>query len=282
MNEMDTFPIDCACGTRLMAAVKDIGRKAACPKCRAMITIEHIEKPIAIRKIDESRPVEPPPVTKPAYEPQAFWPRTGRRNFAWLLQRPISTKVVVTVGIVSLIWWLGGMRQEPGPWVFAHYISLGLACWCLCETIRRCCFNRTYRRALYLLPVAAALLTYGNFDGYEDMWIKVDQGWDKPALEIKGHVPLDSDLMQFERTEFRDYRWRWSGSIYWRDIAGYRKTKFLPDWDTKGPMTATNRPHGHWITQTGIFGEPNEFKIINIWYWYGEEISEGEWHLRTK
>ncbi|MEX0938206.1 MAG: hypothetical protein WDZ59_10145 [Pirellulales bacterium] len=44
-----------------------------------------------------------------------------------------------------------------------------------------------------------------------------------------------------------------------------------------GPMSPSNKPHGHWEHLNW-----DTLKLTDRWYWYGEEITEGEWHLRNK
>lgn len=45
-----------------------------------------------------------------------------------------------------------------------------------------------------------------------------------------------------------------------------------------GPMSPSGKPHGAWVVTYLELGKPDE----QIWYWYGDRISEGEWHLRNK
>jgi hypothetical protein len=45
----------------------------------------------------------------------------------------------------------------------------------------------------------------------------------------------------------------------------------------EGPVSASGKWHGE--TKTTIW-EP--FKQTSGWYWYGEQITEGEWHLRNR
>lgn len=46
----------------------------------------------------------------------------------------------------------------------------------------------------------------------------------------------------------------------------------------EGPMAGETKPHGHWTAVSGNLSTP----VTHQWYWYGAEISEGEWHLRNK
>ena len=52
--------------------------------------------------------------------------------------------------------------------------------------------------------------------------------------------------------------------------------KGLDGIEEEGPLS----PSGKWHGQTTVtIWEP--FKRSSKWYWYGEEVSEGEWHLRN-
>jgi len=159
--------------------------------------------------------------------------------------------------------------------VLFHYIALAAACWYLCESFRRQWFKRRIGRAWYLLPVVVLTFTYGNFDGYESVWTKVEKGSGEPGWELEGDHGWDSDLKEHDRTVYHDARWRWSDEIYWRELTVWNAAG-NERYTSRGPMTASNKPHGHW---TGFLW--SDFKTQNHWYWYGDEITEGEWHLRN-
>lgn len=44
-----------------------------------------------------------------------------------------------------------------------------------------------------------------------------------------------------------------------------------------GGLSSSGKYHGEWSYQ---FNDPPRFETL--WYWYGEEITEGEWHLRNQ
>jgi len=48
----------------------------------------------------------------------------------------------------------------------------------------------------------------------------------------------------------------------------------------EGGYSESGRPHGKWETVTFLRGADTTVK--DEWFWYGEEISEGEWHLRNR
>ncbi|TWT57264.1 hypothetical protein KOR42_06220 [Thalassoglobus neptunius] len=48
-------------------------------------------------------------------------------------------------------------------------------------------------------------------------------------------------------------------------------------WNNRGPLSESGKRHGEWT----LFTYRPEFDIQTVWYWYGEEVSEGEWVLRN-
>lgn len=49
-------------------------------------------------------------------------------------------------------------------------------------------------------------------------------------------------------------------------------------YSARGPMSATGKPHGMW--QVMRWGDNSRDWDKPVFYWYGDEITEGEWHLR--
>lgn len=82
--------------------------------------------------------------------------------------------------------------------------------------------------------------------------------------------------------EFTDTRNCWSNALVFRDITIYESDDQMPDGKTRslttsGPMAGTGKPHGEWsVVYWGPFRSETKF------FWFGEEVSEGEWHLRNK
>ena len=78
---------------------------------------------------------------------------------------------------------------------------------------------------------------------------------------------------------------RWGQNLFWQSI--YSKENDL--WyHTEGnyssrPGTYISKKHGRWeITSWSLSNPSVTFIIQHKWYWYGEEITEGEWIVRTK
>lgn len=82
-----------------------------------------------------------------------------------------------------------------------------------------------------------------------------------------------------DSTTYVDYYRGLTGTHYYRELSS--KELLGGGFSSEGPMTATGKPHGEWKTTT--WGD--HFRSIethNEWHWYGESITEGEWHLRNK
>ena len=103
----------------------------------------------------------------------------------------------------------------------------------------------------------------------------------KPALIVGGvlgfvvMVWIGSKRVEVQAWESRagvDYVDRFSG--WGRTI--YYRTMVHPDGTRgSGGMSASGKPHGEWYVQDG--GRSGK-----VWFWFGDEITEGEWHLRNK
>ena len=261
-----------------------------CPYCNQQINLaaghgEQVECPSCGHplRVVAKAPPPPPPVT-PAFPAESPPPASehhtaaelipiGRCITRWLRE---STAAAGVACVFASLFWLGGLGQPLGPFVFCHYAALGVACWFLCDAIRRQWIKRACRRVWYLVPIAAVLFTFWSLDVYEQVWTNVkSQKWDKPDLQLQGDHHCDPDLEGREYTVYCDSRRRWSDVIYWRSMTTHHPHS--PTWTSKGPMTATNKPHGHW---TGFLW--SDFESRDYWYWYGDEVTEGEWNLRNR
>ena len=78
-----------------------------------------------------------------------------------------------------------------------------------------------------------------------------------------------------ESTTARTTYARWGGRPLHRSIFVQDKEGFF--W-MEGPLSPSGKPHGEWKNGgTGV--GPMEARE---WFWYGDQITEGEWHLRNK
>lgn len=74
-------------------------------------------------------------------------------------------------------------------------------------------------------------------------------------------------------TTYIDRYYGWSGTQYYRRCWG-KSYK----WFSEGPIAGERRQHGRWKS---VDWEP-EFRATVTFYWYGEEVTEGEFHLRNR
>jgi hypothetical protein len=84
--------------------------------------------------------------------------------------------------------------------------------------------------------------------------------------------------------DYVDTHKHWSGDFIYRRMSRYVKAdkaigieSFF--WSSEGPIAGIGKPHGHWITDK--WGDSTPYHKDEF-YWYGEEISEGDWYLRNK
>jgi hypothetical protein len=106
-----------------------------------------------------------------------------------------------------------------------------------------------------VLLTLAAVFAWGYFDTYERTWHN-------------------------DNVRFRDTYSRWGGNLVYRDLEIFENDarQGLPVVSEEGPMAGTGRPHGAWEV---TIRKP-DLRIKTQFYWYGEEIEEGEWYLRNR
>lgn len=78
---------------------------------------------------------------------------------------------------------------------------------------------------------------------------------------------------------YTDYRTGFGNKIYYREVSSHDNDI---SWISKGPMSESEKQHGMW--ETTAFGKNIfvDYHHETKWHWYGEEVTEGEWHLRNK
>jgi len=106
------------------------------------------------------------------------------------------------------------------------------------------------------IPITlAAVVAWGYFDTYESTWHN-------------------------ENVRFTDTYSRWGGNLVYRDLDIFENEarQGLPVFSEEGPMAGTGRPHGEWKV---MIWKP-DLRSETQFYWYGEEIDEGEWYLRNR
>lgn len=99
---------------------------------------------------------------------------------------------------------------------------------------------------LSAIPIGL-VLWWAQYDWYLEHWT-MDNGWKVTDTVRRFGRP-------FERI------------IYTYDADGKFGTMI------SGPLSPSGKMHGEWRAMFGMDG--------STWYWYGEEVSEGTWHLRN-
>lgn len=201
----------------------------------------------------ESRPPSAPPGPPPQKAPEERLcrppgppPDAPAPESPWSVAAPL---IAATAALVVL--WLTA-RQPPGVWVLAHYVALVVA-------------------SLNLLLLAA------QFVG--DRWERAERpakwsAWALTVLVVLLWIRFDWYPQKWTNAngyKFKDLHHRWSGDIYYREFHTF-DGGFL---QAEGPMTASEKPHGHWRFMTLE-------KTDHVWFWYGQPVEEGEWHLRER
>lgn len=152
--------------------------------------------------------------------------------------------------------WLSTLHTPPGLTSFLHYVAL----FCIPLAVAAALVARLpegTRPYVIVGGIATAFLLvflWGRVDRYSEHWVD-DEG---PG-----------------RASFTDWRWRSGGDIYYR--AAWVSDDNGLSYIAEGPMSASHKQHGEWDYE--FFGD--EHRSEKKWYWYGERITEGEWHLRN-
>jgi hypothetical protein len=120
------------------------------------------------------------------------------------------------------------------------------------------------------LLTAAAVLRWGYYDTYQSKW-------------------------RNETVQYIDTHHRWSQNLIRRKMGFYNTAEaakqdtlgYKEEFSLAGPMAGTGKPHGQWSWTLGLEHRSDAYKSHQPtektnFYWYGDEISEGEWHLRNR
>jgi hypothetical protein len=167
---------------------------------------------------------------------------------AAILRSVTKRQIGVGLTIASMVC-VNGFKESSAPidvcWFVMGSITFFGAVWCL-ATIR----PWSKRAAAIALIVLASILWGKN--GVSLSHHHTDDGWTVGTTYSRFNaIPLRQSFIRLEPFGF-------SG----------------------GPLSESGKKHGHWTA----IGMRNEIEQLpsNRWFWYGEEITEGEWHLRNK
>lgn len=157
---------------------------------------------------------------------------------------------LVLFGVIGLVAWVATLRTQPSPLVLVHYGGLVLAC---CGFIRLVSYRWQWlpTKACTIVLVVSVVSLWSRFDTYVDRWTS------------------KNDL------KYRDTVCRWSHRVTYRSVF-YDHNGTI--WSLSGPIAGSGVKHGEW----SYYELSPTWYSSKTWYWYGQEISEGEWHLRNK
>jgi hypothetical protein len=159
---------------------------------------------------------------------------------------------VVLVGVIFIV--LGWASQPPVD--LLQYVGLIGISGCAVISIASVPHNKVLRSAAVCLCVAAAAGTIGT-------WAYCDK---RELIRDKGNIRVIETSRRF-----------------WNEIL-YRKVVVYDDngnWvgNLEGPTSPeSGAPHGHW---RAVFAS-SAFQPMDSWYWYGQEVTEGEWQRRVR
>jgi hypothetical protein len=123
-----------------------------------------------------------------------------------------------------------------------------------------------------------ALVYYRFFATYEKVWSIVTNPKTAEEIRVEGYsymVP-GKPYQGWPAQQFTATRRRWDDSLVYLKVLLFDENEHLTGW-AAGPLTKNGKLHGE---QTTVIVSP--YLVTHTWHWYGEEISEGEWHLRNK
>lgn len=263
------IPVKCeTCGQKFRANDDASGKIGHCPKCKALI---HVPDANWVNEVDFKEPataveiIEAQPVIEPDPKPQKPF------DYAkWIARiKAITFALCITMFFVS-------MRTPVLAETISHYVALIIAVAIFSEWVGRLIPERFQKPLLITLPFLTAVV-WACFDYKIERWQKTNAA---------GEV-----------VSYEDYYRRFRGhSLFYRrygdpDSPGGMEYR-------EGPFSDTGKSHGKWMHVKKV-GDLNDAEIEYMqshgfwsdgsttffrvhWYWYGEEITEGEWHLRNK
>jgi hypothetical protein len=241
----DDNPIACpGCGASSMVATEIIGRRIRCMQCGARFTA------VSISPTKEYAP-EPEPFNFADYNQ----PETAQPQEIIVIEKPHKLKInsVVVTGSLAAMLTLGFVittGKPPGPLVYLNYSALFAAIWLAIVSAYPVLMSHlTIERlaGLALIPAVLACAVYSQFDRYTDIWHR-------------------------DGATFSDVTIRWTGNVIYRTATTQHMV-------IKAPMKGTPpKFHGHVIGTTFA----PKFETIHGWFWYGEEVTQGDFELRSR
>ena len=185
---------------------------------------------------------EPLPIAE-SRQGDSIWPSSVQR--VWL---------VITV-VVSAIVFLLTLHTPPSPVVAFHYLALLIFVGTVSHWIAKR-FTRKWATGIAVLAAIVAAYFWGRSDYYVHEWQRTTDDkkdtWHYTDYTYRNHAH------QFYRVMTTDW-----------EKPGY--------YHSEGGFSDSGKMHGEWQS----YSAPS-FDTKNEWFWYGESITEGEWHLRNR
>ena len=182
-------------------------------------------------------------------------------------------------------------------------LAAGIVAWVLL-------YDRAYRPQTTDLPPAApsVLLLYASIIaiglGTTEL-VRRHHGWrgttsagrflTAGAVLVWGYYETYESKWRSDSVRYTDTHGRWSQRLVYRrmdyynseDAAAKDELRFKEDFSLEGRMAGTGKPHGPWKWQLGLDHWDDAIKNHEpyqktVFYWYGDEVSEGDWHLRNR
>ncbi len=235
--------VECpSCQRTLEAPDEYAGKLAKCLKCGAAIQLPQIDIPTFI----------PQPVA-----PQQSRPESNAPQKAFDL---ISKMPWKTIGIAAIVLaFLLTLRTPPGPLVAVHYVALlllgYLGTWLAIQKWLPSWRYTGKATAVSVLAAIACAWFWGQYDYSMNFWTKARDGY---------------------KSNYLDYTYRGASQPFYRH---YWSDKDGHTYGAEGAFSESGKQHGKWrIEDTSL---PIKDWFYDQWFWYGEEVSEGEWHLRS-
>ena len=242
----DTFAVKCPhCSAGLRIKRNLAGTEGHCPKCHAAFVVPD---PLQETIIDAL------PVDDDA--------ATFRRKVTGLAIKTGLLATWIIGAVVACVYWF----EPPGPGWLVGYIGV-------------VAFVSTTWGLITLTKGFPPRLQSGNARGAVCFILSIASLWAyfRTATYVKSWTDVNAKI---------DYRDTYNRSrqivervMWWRDPDS-------PCVYMKGQFSETGKLHGRWVTmlRNNSRLSPGEFvdPFLETWYWYGEKITEGEWHLRNK
>lgn len=201
--------------------------------------------------------VDCPECSAPIPIPLAPPAPTGTTSHA---PRPAGATLRNTILLLSVCGIAWGVTLHAAPYTAStkiHYGSIIVAS----AVIGFALTKRIGAQWLFWASVSVGLVAacvWYRFDVYCTSWT---------------HVEHDDEL----ESSYEDWIYRASGEHSYRKHWMTKRGEFLREYSAEGPFVGTGKQHGHWTSFTW-----EGRKLEHLWYWYGEKITEGEWHLRNR